>query len=303
MTARRTQFSPLLAPGLASIFYKNLKLRPPEYVKWLPTKTSKKAYEESYKLTGLQRFTYKAEGGVYTFDDPIPGSTLRFTHYTYALGFRVTEEMMEDDQYGIMNRMSKELSNSAVQNKEVQGFSVLDNAFSTSYVGFTSGEALCQNTHTLLNGDTLDNLVTGDFSQDGLQAALELFEAFTNDRGFKVQVRPAKVIHSPGDIWEVNKVLKSEMEANTADNNMNVIRTMFGLEPELVHHLTDTDAWFVVASKSETEAGEGARMYIRVNDKFRSGDDPMTGDAIFTGRHRISTGWGDFRWIVGSAGA
>lgn len=303
MTARRTQFSPLLAPGLASIFYKNLKIRPIQFSKWMPTKTSKKAYEESYKLTGLQRFTFKAEGSVYTFDDPIPGSTLRFLHFTYALGFRVTEEMLEDDQYGIMNRMSKELANSAVQNKEVQGFSVLDNAFSTSFVGYTAGEALCQNTHTLLNGDTLDNLVTGDFSQDALQEALELFEAFTDDRGFKVHVRAQSLIHSPGDIWEVNKVLKSELEANTADNNMNVIRTMFGIEPMLVHHIADSDAWFLTASKGDIDSTEGARMYIRVNDRFRSDDDPLTGDAIFTGRHRISVGWGDFRWIVGSAGA
>ena len=301
--ARRAQFSPLLAPGLAAIFFHQLKDRPTEWDKWLPTKTSRKAYEEEYKLSGLGSFIYKAEGAVYTFDEPIPGSTLRFMHQTYALGFRVTEEMLEDDQYGIMNRMSKELARSASLNKETQGFSVLNNAFSTSYTGYTASEALIADTHTLLNGDTLDNLVTGDFSQDGLQAALELFEAFTDDRGYKIMVRPSKVVHSAGDIWEVNKVLKSQLEANTADNNINVIRTMFGLEPMLVHYLTDTDAWFLMADKGTIDAQLGARMYIRVNDKFRSDDDPLTGDAIFTGRHRVSTGFGDFRWIVGSQGA
>lgn len=303
MPARRTQFSPLLAPGLAAIFFNNLKDRPVEHTRWMPTKTSRKAYEEEYKLAGLGQFVYKAEGAVYTFDEPIPGSTLRFTHQTYALGFRVTEEMTEDDQYGIMNRMSKELARSATLNKETQAFSVLNNAFDSSFPGYTASEALCANTHTLLNGDTLDNLVTGDFSEDGLQAALELFEAFTDDRGFKVMVKPEKVIHSAGDIWEVNRVLKSEQRAGTADNDLNVIRTMFGLMPELVHYLTDTDAWFVTASKRAIEEDNGARMYIRVNDRFRSDDDPLTGDAIFTGRHRLSTGWGDFRWIVGSQGA
>jgi hypothetical protein len=211
--------------------------------------------------------------------------------------------MLEDDQYGIMNRMSKELARSAALNKETQAFSVLNNAFDSTFAGYTASEALCANSHTLLNGDTLDNLVTGDFSQDALQAALELFEAFTDDRGFKVIVKPEKVIHSAGDIWEVNVVLKSEKKAGTADNDMNVVRTMFGLEPELVHYLTDTDAWFVTASKRAIEEDNGARMYIRVNDRFRSDDDPLTGDAIFTGRHRLSTGWGDFRWIVGSQGA
>lgn len=303
MATNRAAFSPLLAPGLATIFFRNLKDRPPEWTKWMPTKTSRRAYEEEYKLAGLGQFVYKAEGTVYTFDEPIPGDTLRFTHLTYALGFRVTEEMLEDDLYGIMNRMSKELARSSSLNKEVRAFSVLNNAFSTSFPGFIASTALCSNSHALLGGGTLDNLVTGDFSQDALQAAIELFEAFTDDRGYKVRVEPKMVIHSPGDMWEVNKVLKSEKEANTADNNINTIRTMFGLTPEMVHYLTDTDAWYLTASKSDITSGDGARMYIRVNDQFKSNDDPLTGDAIFTGRHRLSVGYADFRWLVGSQGA
>lgn len=303
MPANRQKFSQLLAPGLAAIFFRQLKDKPPQFDRWLPTKTSRRAYEEEFKLAGLGQFTFKAEGAVYTFDEPIPGDTLRFVHQTFALGFRVTEEMMEDDLYGIMQRMSRELSRSARLNKEVQGFSILNNAFNTAFAGYTPGEALVQTDHELLNGDTLDNLVTGDFSQDSLQQALEMFDTFTDDRGYKVDVTPKVVIHSMPDFWEVHKVLKSQLEANTADNNINVIRTMFGLTPMKVNYLTDEDAWFVTASKGDIDGTLGARMYIRVNDRFRSDDDPLTGDAIFTGRHRISTGFGDFRWIVGSAGS
>lgn len=302
MPATRGKFSPLLAPGLAAIFFRNLKDRPVEWSGWCPSKKSRRAYEEEYKVAGLGQFVYKAEGAVYTFDEPIPGDVIKFVHLTYALGFRVTEEMLEDDLYGVMNRMSKELSRSAALNKEVRAFSILNNAFSSSFTGY-DGAALCADSHTLLNGSTLDNLVTGDFSQDALQSALELFHAFTDDRGYKVLVEPKVVMHSKGDIWEVNKVLKSEMEANTADNNINVIRTMFGLQPKLVHFLTDTDAWFVMADKGQIDELNGARMYIRVDDQFRSDDDPLSGDAIFTGRHRVSTGFGDYRWVVGSQGA
>ena len=301
MAATRGKFSPLLAPGLAAIFFRNLKDRASEYARWLPTKTSRRAYEEEYKVAGLGQFVYKAEGAVYTFDEPIPGDTLRFTHLTYGLGFRVTKEMMEDDLYSVMSKMSKELSRSAALNKEVLAHSVLNNAFNTAYTGY-DGTALISNTHTLLGGGTLDNLVTGDFSASALQSAIELFEAFTDDRGYKVMVKPKYLVHGPANIWEVGVVLKSELEANTAENNINIIRTQFGIEPMLSHYLTDADSWFLMADKGSISDVNGARMYVRVNDQFSNDDDPLTGDALYMGRHRISAGFGDYRWIVGSQG-
>lgn len=300
--ASRGPFSPLLAPGLAAVFFRNLRDRPTEYTRWLPEKKSRRAYEEEYKIAGLGQFVYKAEGSVYTFDEPIPGATIRFIHQTFGLGFRVTEEMIEDDLYGVMSRMSKELSRSATLNREVQGFSPLNNAFNALFTGY-DGVSLVHAAHPLLGGGTLSNLVTGDFSQDALQSAIELFENFTDDRGYRVMVTPKFLMHAPPNIWEVGKVLESELEANTADNNANIIRTRYGIQPDLYHYFTDTDAWFLRATKSDIDDDNGARMYNRVSDQFRSDDDPLNGDALFTGRHRISTGFGDFRWVVGSAGA
>lgn len=299
--ASRSAFSALLAPGLASIFFRNLTDRPPQWSMWCPSKKSRRAYEEEYKLAGLGQFVFKAEGGVFTFDEPIPGNTIRFTHQTFGLGFRVTEEMLEDDLYGIMNRMSKELARSARLNKEVQAFSILNNGFTAGFNGY-DGVALFHAAHPNLGGGTQANLVTGDFSPDALQSAIELFENFTDDRGYKVRVEPKHLMHAPPNIWEVNKVLKSELEANTADNNINVIRTQYGIQPELVHYFTDTDMWVLRASKADIDKDNGARMYIRVDDQFRSDDDPLSGDGLFMGRHRLSSGFGDYRWAVASAG-
>lgn len=298
MAAFRGKFSPLLAPGLASIFFRSLKDRPAEYTSLIQVKKSRRAYEEEYKLTGLGEMVRKAEGAVYTYDEPLSGDTIKYTHLTYGLGFRVTEEMLEDDLYGVMRKMSSELARSAHLNKETQGHAPYNNAFSSSYTGF-DGAALCSDSHTLLGGGTGDNLVTGDFSLTALQTAIELFENMTDDRGFKVMKKPKHLVHNPGDIWEVNKVLGSEFQPNTADNNINVVKTKYGIQPLLSHYLTDTDSWFLIADKSELDI----KMWMRVDDQFRNADDPETGDAIFTVRHRLSTGFGDWRGIVGSQGA
>lgn len=298
MPTTRGKFSPLLAPGLARVFFRFLKDRKVEYTAWINEKKSKRAYEEEYKVAGLGQFVYKAEGAVYTFDEPIPGDTIRYTHMTYGLGFRITQEMWEDDLYGIMNRMSKELARSSGLNKEVQAHSVLNNAFSSSYTGL-DGVSLVNAAHPLLGGGTLSNLGTGDVSLAGLQAAVEHFENLTDDRGYKVEVTPRYVIHSPGDIWEVGRILESEYQPGTADNDKNILKSKYGLVPKVSHYLTDTDAWYMTADKSQHDM----KIYMRVSDQFKNADDPLTGDAIFTGRHRLSTGFGDWRGVYGSQGA
>lgn len=298
MPAVRGKFSPLLAPGLASIFFRTLKDMPTEYTSVINTKKSRRAYEEEYKVAGLGSMFQKAEGAVYTFDEPLSGDTIRYTHLTYGLGYRVTEEMMEDDLYGIMKKMSSELARSAHLNKEVHGHAPYNNAFDSNFPGL-DGQPLISASHPLLGGGTLSNLVTGDFSLDALQEAVELFENLTDDRGFKVLMKPKRLLHSPSNIWEVNKVLGSEYEPNTSDNNINVVRSKYGITPHLDHYFTDSDAWFLVADTKELDV----KMWIRVDDQFRNSDDPLNGDAIFTVRHRHSNGHGDFRGVVGSAGA
>jgi hypothetical protein len=299
MPATRGKFSPLLAPGLAAIFFQQLKLRSTEHTKWINMKKSRRAWEEEYKLTGLGSMYRKAEGGVYTFDEPISGDTIKYTHLTYGLGFRVTQEMMEDDLYGVMQKMSKWLARSASLNKEVQAFSVLNNAFSASYVGL-DGVSLCNTAHPRLDGGTAQsNKSSADFSMAELQTAIEAYENLTDDRGFKVDVTPKFLVHGPSLIWEVNKVLGSEYEPGTADNDINVVRSKYNVIPVLVHYLTDSDSWYLLSDKSQHDM----KMWTRVDDQFKNSDDPLTGDALFTSRHRLSVGFGDWRGVYGSPGA
>jgi hypothetical protein len=299
MPATRGKFSPLLAPGLAAIFFQQLKLRSTEHTKFMNMKTSRRAYEEEYKITGLGSMYRKSEGGVYTFDEPISGDTIRYTHLTYGLGFRITQEMMEDDLYGVMTKMSKWLARSTALNREVQAFSVLNNAFSTSYLGL-DGKKLCASDHPRLDGGgTQSNLSSADFSLTELQTAIEAYENLTDDRGFKVDVTPKYLVHGPSLIWEVNKVLGSEYQPDSADNNINVVRSKYNIVPMLVHYLTDSDSWYLLADKGNHDM----KMWNRVSDQFKNDDDPLTGDALFTARHRLSVGFGDWRGVYGSAGA
>lgn len=299
--ALRSAFKELVVPGLKSIFWNQLKTTKSVYTMWINVETSKRAYEEEYKLTGLGQMIQKAEGAVYTFDEPIGGDTVRYTHLTYGLGFRVTEEMIEDDLYGVMNRMSKELGKSAQYNKDVQAASVLNNAFDSTYAGF-DGLELCSTAHTDLgtaNTQANEPATAADLALTSLQAAIEAFEGWTDDRGFMVDVEPRKLIHAAGDIWTAGEILETEQVPDSADNAKNIVKSKYGIVPMHLKFLTDADAWFLTGDKGDHDM----KIFIRKDNQFRDSDDPLTGDMLFTARHRLSTGFGDWRGVYGSPGA
>lgn len=299
--ATRGSFGPLLTPGLHAIFFDELKVTKPVHTKWINVETSKRAWEDDYKIAGLGRMVRKDEGGVYTMDEPISGDTRRYTHITYGLGFRATEEMYDDDLYGVMQRMSRELAKAATYNKEVQAASVLNNAFDSNFTGF-DGVELCSDSHPNLgNANTQANAPsTGtDFSLLALQAAIEAFETWTDDRGFIIDITPSMVAHAAENIWEVGEVLESEYVPDTADNNKNIVRSKYGISPFHYKHLTDSDSWFLLGNKSDHDA----KMFMRKDTSFNDSQDPFNGDMIYTARQRLSTGFSDWRGIYGSAGA
>lgn len=298
MAATRGGFSPLLAPGLMDIFFRKLKIRKTEYTRWINVRKSRRAYEDDYKIAGLGRFIQKGEGEAFTFDDPISGSTLRYTHLTFGLGFRVTQEMREDDLYSVMNRMTEELAKAASYNKDVQAAGVLNNAFDSSYTGY-DGVELCSTSHPNLGPGTQSNYAAADMTLATVQAGLEAFEGWTDDRGFKIDVDPKFLVHATGDIWTAGEILESEYVPDSADNAKNIVRTRYGLTPMHLKHLSDADAWFILADKGNHDM----KMYLRIDDQFRNSDDPLNGDAIFTGRHRLSTGFSDWRGVYGSTGS
>ena len=300
MLITRDSLSRLVSPGIAAIYFNRLKGVGDEYQSWINIRRSKKAFEVDSNFGGLGPFVRKSEGAVYTFDEPLPGEEIKYVHQTFGLGFRVSEEMVEDEQWGLVNKLSNELANSAAYNKNVQAFSVLNNGFNTLYPGF-DGLPLFSAAHTRLDGGaTQSNLGATDVGTVGIQAAIEAAENMVNERGMPVRAMPKYLIHGPSSIWATHETLGSELDPTTnSSNKINVLKSKFGIIPVLVHYLTDADSWFLLSEKGTHDLN----MYIRVDDQFRASDDPLTGDSINTGRHRLSTGFGAWQGTWGSPGA
>lgn len=296
----RGAFSNLLVPGYKKVLFESYKEKPTEGNKLVNMDTSKRAYEEMFNMAGFGTLLEKPEGGSVTYNDALQGNIKRYTWTTYGLGFRITQEMMEDDLYGIMgNKMSKALGRSVRNNFEVVAHSVLNNAFSTSFNGYEAGVALCSTSHTTLRGGTgLANkpATDVDFGLLAFQAAIEHFHGLLDESGLPIMYIPKLLVHSIGDIWMVAQVLKSQQLPGTNLNDVN-LASQQGVTPHLSHFLTDPDAWFVLADNHDMN------YYDRRPPTFTNTDDFETGDAKFKVTRRNGAGFGDWRGVYGSQGA
>lgn len=297
MVMLRGAFSHLLAPGFRKVIFESYKERPLEGSRLANMNTSKRAFEEDYKLAGFGTLREKVEGGPVPYEDIRPGLPKRYVWTTYALGFRITQEMMEDDLYGIMgNKMSRALGRSARNNQEIVMHAPLNNAFDSQYVGFNPGEPLI-GVHNLQRGGQIRNapITDTDLSLPALQAAIEHFHSLTDESGIPAVYQPKTLVHGIGNYFLANQLLKSPQLPGTNLNDINQVNRE-GITPHLSHYLVDDDAWFVMASVHDLNYYERRPFTVSSTDDFR------TGDAEFKGTRRNGSGFGDWRGIYGSRG-
>ena len=262
--------------------------------------SSEKAWEEFVGTVGLGYAVVKAEGAPVTYDTEQQGFTTRVQHVNYALGFIITEEMMDDDQYMIVGeRRSKLLARSMRHTKEVNGANVYNRAFNASYT-FGDGKEMIATDHPNVSGGTWSNeLATpADLSEAALEQAVIDIQGFTDDRGLLIAVNPTMLIIPRNLVFEAERILKTDGRVATADNDLNAIKTM-GFIPRIQvnQFLTDTDAWFL-----RTDV-PGLAYVERKADSFAQDNDFDTSNAKFKAQGRYSFTCFDPRSIYGSAGA
>lgn len=295
----RGAMSFLLAPGLNLETYGKYRERPEEYRRYVNVMDSSRAYEENTAISGLGPLAQKGELETTILDEPIKLGGVRFIHKTYALGFAISKEMMDDDQYGAMRDLAGQLGKSSRFTAELYGHDVYNNAFSTAkYVG-RDGKALLAVDHPIPGlGTTFSNrpAVDVDLSEAALEAAIQSFENQVDDRGMPIDMQATTLLISPDNEMLARRFLQS---AGFPGANMNDINPIQGrLNIVVSHYLVDKQAWFVLAPASDLSV----RMYWREMPDTKTWDDEDA-DAVFHKiRQRHSTGFSDARGTYGSPG-
>lgn len=294
-------FPKALWPGLNKLWGQSYGDHPLECEQVFDVSKSNKAYEEDIEIPGFGLMPQKSEGTSVTYDSHTQGPTTRYTNVTYGMGFIVTEEEMEDNLY--RSRAFKRtamLARSARHTKEVVCANVLNRAFNSSYTG-GDGLELCSTAHVTLDGTQSNELaVAADISETAIEdMGVQIMNA-KDTRGLRIALMPKKLIVPP-DLWyEATRIVKSDLQNDTANNAINAIRSG-GMFPEGVmvyHYLTDTDAWFI-----KTDAVDSLRLFNRRPLSFSQDGDFDTSNVKYKATERYVPGWSDWRGLYGTPGA
>jgi hypothetical protein len=302
MAITRSQLLKELEPGLNALFGLEYDRYDNEHKEIFDEESSERAFEEEVMLSGFGQAPVKGEGSAITYDTAGESFTARYTHETIALAFAITEEAVEDNLYDKLSaRYTRALARSMSNTKQVKGASVLNNGFSSSYLG-GDGVALFSTAHTTVGGGNWANTLAtaADLNETSLEQALIDISLFIDERGLKIALRGMKLIVPPALQFTVERLLKSEQRTGTADNDTNAIKSG-GYMPQgfaVNHFLTDSDAWFI-----KTDAPNGMKNFVRSPLKTSLEGDFETGNVRYKARERYSFGWSDPRAMYGSPGA
>lgn len=298
----RANWSKALWPGVNTFYGQRYNEFPVEYTQLFDTYTSSKAFEEDVGTTSFGLAAVKNEGGSFPYDDTQQGFLTRYQHITYALGFIITEEMIDDDQYMVVaGKKAPALAFSMRQTKEINAANVYNRAFTSTYVG-GDGKEMCATDHPNVTGGTYANelATASDISEAALEQAIIDMGKWTNDRGLKIAVMPQKLI-IPIDLqFDVERILMSPLQSGNSNNDINALKSSGKFPGGVIvnHYLTDTDAWFI-----RTNCPDGMKYIERKGDSFDEDNDFDTGNLKYKASGRYSLGWTDPKGIYGSPGA
>ena len=187
------------------------------------------------------------------------------------------------------------------QTKQVKAANVLNNAFSSSFVG-GDGKELCATDHpTVANVDLRNELsVSADLNETSLEQALIDIADFRDERNLKINAQARRLIIPPALQFVADRLMETPGRVGTSDNDINAIRNMGMVSEGYVvnHYLTDTDAFFI-----KTDVPNGLKHFVRSPVATSMEGDFETGNVRYKARERYSFGFSDWRGIFGSPGA
>lgn len=263
---------------------------------WQPaftTRSSKYAWEESSYYSGFGYMVRKPEGTPKSYDERIAGPVKRWVHETFALGVRITEEAIEDVQFGIMKSAAADLGRSAAATQALLRNRILmegDTLPPLPDPELLAGDGLpiFSPNHVRLGGGTWSNLhpVAADPTEATVSAAVRNFELTPDHRGILVTRSAKAIMCGPETEMEFVRILESEYQPGTANNDVNALKSTRRLKLHINRGITDR-RWFVLGDK---DPDIGLIAFNRVKPTVGRHDDFETGDAMFSIRARWSQG-------------
>lgn len=294
----------LLQEGIHSIFGDTYIERNMLWMYLFTEKGSSKAFEVDVQMEGYGLATVKPEGQEITFDSRRQGFTPKYIHTTFAKGFIVTEEAIEDNLYDIALSDASSLANSMRITEEVVSHQIYNRGFDTNFLMVDGdGKPLFSTTHQFgaTNNNTYSNRLSTNaaFSETSMEDIMIQIDKAENARGLSITLTPTKLI-GPSELrFDFERVMGSVLQNDSANNAVNALNSLSAVRDGWMTSpfFTSASAWFV-----RTDAPNGLCSFKRRALKFGEDNSFTTGNARYKATQRYSKGWSDPHGAYGSDG-
>lgn len=252
-------------------------------------------------VAGLQPATYKPEGDTVQYLAGGESFEAQYVITTKAIGFVLTEEVMEDYLYGdIASKYSKAAARSYVYTQNVAGADILNNGFNTN-PQVSDGVAIFSTSHPTFSGATQSNKLAtpADISETSVEALVTQIRKAKDEQNMFQQLRPAKLVVPEELRFESNRILYTPGRTQTGDNDINALNYLNDIKGLVsTEYLTDADAWFIT-----TNAEDGLKYFEKRAMTTAMMEDFDTGNMRYKVTGRWVHGITDWRGVFGSEGA
>lgn len=213
-----------------------------------PVTTEHAAYiGEINKATGL----WNKIGETQTVPTSNPAVRNKYTIYVqdFADSIEISKDLFDDNMHGVWAEDVKQFALMARVTQDQNAFTLFNNAFTTTLTA--DGVAFISASHPLIGGGTLDNTVSGAFSDTTLYNAIVKLRQQKNQAGVILGGVPS-ILLVPPKLWKsAIQVTESALVSDSAGNALNVYRSAYGItvysSPYMSADAGGSDtAWFLM---------------------------------------------------------
>lgn len=289
-------------PGIVEIWGQVYDTWTNQWEQLVDAGTSDKAYEEEVQIVDFGLAVVKPEGTPIEYDSEVQGPVSRWTNVTYALGYQVTMEELQDNLYPVVSAdRATSLAVSIKQTKEQVVVGIYNNGFNNAFPG---GDAVSffNGAHPNTTGGTFSNLLatSADLSEAAIEDLTIQIQGTLNDRGLLAAIMPEKIIVPRQYYYQLTRIMKSQFQTGTANNDVNAVAAtgQFPKGGYVNQYLSSQTAWYITTNVRRGRA----KLRQRMECEFAQDNDFGTKNALASAVERYSVMWADPRYAFASAG-
>jgi len=285
-------------PALDELFFDEYQQAEDPRSKLFQMLSTDRELVQTQEVDSLGVFSATSEGEIAPSDSFNQGYSKNFSLIKYAKKIGISDEMMEDDRWGLISKMARSLGRSSKETEILLAMNVFNNGFGSEKSA--DGKAIFASDHPSQVGNQSNILsVAADLSYSSAAEMEKIFREMKDSRGKRLLIKPKVVLVSESERHNALEIFQSPYKAGTANNNINALGADGGLTVISSPYLTDADAFFMLSDASD----HGLKIFDRRGLSTKTHEDVAAGVLYYVASFRQVVGCDKWRGLAASAGA